>query len=449
MNEDSIMKQSEIALIPSNDLHAEGLSRRVLRVILVLLMAIACTCLSRMADGQELPSLDELKVSGSRPSPPSQPAPATTAFQSARFQADDCGCENVPGGFPCKGGCQPCMGGVDCDDNCGAEATWKNMRPLDFDSYGQGGYAGPARLAHLSQYRLRPGDQIEVIYLITRRQGGGSYRLEVGDEVLIESVSDGDLTRGNLENGLQIQPDGTITVRILGQVQAAGLTVDALRKQLETQYAKYYQDPTIDVTPVVTNTLAEDIRNAVGGQSGLNRQAIVVTVTPDGKVRLPGVGEVCVQGFSLSEMKSEINLRYSQTVVGLEVEPILVAQAPHFVYVLGEVALPNRVQLNGPTTVLGAIAQAGGQRPGGNMRQVVVFRRAEDWRLISTMLDLQGAIYGKRPTPADEIWLRDGDVIIVPSKPIQRFNWFVNQVFTEGIYGIVPVFFNVGGINGN
>lgn len=221
-------------------------------------------------------------------------------------------------------------------------------------------------------------------------------------------------------------------------MHAAGLTVDALRSQLEKEYARYYEDPTIDVTPVKTNTLAEDIRNAVGGQSGLNRQAIDVVVMPDGKVRLPGIGEVCVQGLTLGEMKSEINLRYSQSVVGLEVEPILTAQAPHFVHVLGEVRLLNRVLLEGPTTVLSAIAVAGGPSNGANLRQVVVFRRAEDWRLISTMLDLQGAVYGKRPTPADEIWLRDGDVIIVPARPIVRFNWFVQQVFTDGAYGLIP-----------
>jgi len=126
-----------------------------------------------------------------------------------------------------------------------------------------------------------------------------------------------------------------------------------------------------------------------------------------------------------------------------------IQQAPHFVHVLGEVATPSRVELDGPTTVLGAIASAGGNLPGGNMRQVVVFRRAEDWRLITTMLDLQGAIYGKRPTPADEIWLRDGDVVIVPAKPITRFNNWVEQIFTNGIYRIYPVNFNEGSLFDN
>lgn len=416
---------------------------RVLRGIAIAVVTIACACLAGgMADGQE-PKPIRL---GAAPYSPTQDRMANGTV----LQVDDCGCRNLPGGYPCQGPCQACMRGVDCKDHCGAEGSWQDMSPIDFNAYGQGGYAGPARLAHLRQYRLRPGDSIQVVFLLTRRQEGGAYRLEVGDEILIESVSDSELTRGTLENGLRIQPDGTITVRLIGQVHAAGLTVDALRKQLEKLYENLYEEPSIDVTPVRTNRLAEDIRDAVGGQGGFNAQVITLVVMPDGKIRLPGIGEVCVQGLTLSEMKAEVNLRYSRKVVGLEIEPTLQSQAPHFVHVLGEVGTPSRVELVGPTTVLGALASAGGTLPGSNLRQVVVMRRAEDWRLISTMLDLQGAIYGKRPTPADEIWLQDGDVIIVPSKPILRLNWFVRQVFTEGIYGVVPfggISFDLGNRN--
>lgn len=389
--------------------------------------------------GQEMlpaPQPDPATHQGTNPAAPVMPPSVGTLD---RYRADSCGCRNVPGGYPCLGACQPCMHGVDCAYGCGSESRWSDIRRMNFGAYGPGGYAGPARLAHLSEYRLRPGDQLQVIYLITRRQTEGFYKLMPGDEVFIESIADPDLTRGSLDRGLAIQPDGTITVRLLGQVHAAGLSVAQLRDVLEEQYAKYYPDPTIDVTPIKTNTLAEDIRNAIGGQSGFNQQALNVTVQPDGKVRLPGIGEICVQGFSLNELKREINLRYNEIVVGIETEPILDQQAPHFVHVLGQVAQPNRIQLNSPTTVLSAIAAAGGHLPGGNMRQVVIFRRAEDWRLISTMLDLQGAVYGKRPTPSDEIWLRDGDVVIVPDRPITRFNNWAEQIFTNGLYRIFPL----------
>ena len=330
------------------------------------------------------------------------------------------------------------MIGVDEATSCGEE-RWDDARPMPFDAGGPGGYAGPPRLQHLWDYRLRPGDQIEIVYLITRRQRGGAYRLTPGDEVLIESTTDPDINRGTMERGLTVQPDGTLTLLNIGPVHAAGLTVPQLRDVLNDRYSIYNRFPDINVTPVRVNTLAEDIRNAIGGQSGFNQQTINVTVTPDGSIRLPGLGRVMVQALTLDEVKREINLRYEEIVVGIDVEPILAAQAPHVVSVLGQVNTPGRIELNGPTTVLSAIAAAGGHRPGGNLRQVVVFRRADDWRMISTMLDLQGAVLGKRPTPADEIWLRDGDVIIIPDKPITRFNQWVGQIFTDGLYRVVPI----------
>ncbi|TWU40348.1 Polysaccharide biosynthesis/export protein [Novipirellula aureliae] len=341
-------------------------------------------------------------------------------------------------GAGCGGACHSCMMGVDCQDGCGGESRWSDFRPMSFSSYGPGGYAGPSRLAHLNEYRLRPGDAVEVFYLITRMQPSGMYRLTPGDSILIESLTNEELTRGTLENGLTIQPDGTVSVRLLGPIRAAGMSVTQFKEALNEAYLELYDKPDIDVTPIETNRLAEDIRAAVGGQSGFNQQSVRVVVMPDGMIRLPGIGAVNVQGFSLSEMKREINLRYAQIVVGLEVEPLLDSQAPHYVHVLGQVGTPNRIEIDAPTTVLGAIATAGGHLPTANMRQVVIFRRAEDWRLISTMLDLQGAVFGRRPSPADEIWVRDGDVIIVPERPIVRFDNWVQQVFTNGIYGVIP-----------
>jgi protein involved in polysaccharide export with SLBB domain len=147
--------------------------------------------------------------------------------------------------------------------------------------------------------------------------------------------------------------------------------------------------------------------------------------------------------LTLEELKQEINLRYDRIVGGLEVEPTLEQQAPHNIFVLGEVVSPGRYNLdNTPTTVLGAMAMAGGHIPGANLRQVVIFRRGEQFELLSTLLDLRGAILGREAHPCDEIWIRDNDVIIVPAAPIRLFNNFVRQVFTEGIYGIYPVSFN-------
>lgn len=351
--------------------------------------------------------------------------------------------EGMIGGFGVKHGIGPHPG---TERRC-----WQCPYNPPFNSYGPGEYAGPARTHRMPEYRLRTGDVIQFLFLITGLRSEGSYRLTVGDELLIESQADDELVRGSLQRGLVIQPDGTITLRLIGQVHAAGQTIDQLRTVIEDKYKEYYPEPAIDVTPVNTGTAARRIQEAFSGSGGFDPQQTVQTVTPSGEIRLPKIGSVQAQGLTLEELKQEINLRYDELVGGIEVEPSLEDQAPHNVFVLGEVNQPGRYTMNNtPTTVLGAIAMAGGHVTGANLRQVVVFRRGENWELLSTVLDLRGAILGRTSHPADEIWVRDGDVIILPSAPIRLFNNFVRQVFTEGIYGVIPInaTYNVNEITG-
>ncbi|QDT02305.1 Polysaccharide biosynthesis/export protein [Rubripirellula lacrimiformis] len=347
--------------------------------------------------------------------------------------------DTMLGGVGMVLGVGPCPTGSQC---------WQCPYDSPFDVHGPGEYAGPSRMHRIPEYRLRTGDSIQLTFMVTALTSEGAYRLVVGDELLIESEADDDLTRGTLERGLKIQPDGTITLRLIGQVHAAGQSVDQLRELLEKKYTEFYPTPSIDVTPVNTGSAARQVREAISGAGGFDPQQIQQTITPAGEIRLPKIGSVQSQGLTLDELKQEINLRYDAAVGGLEVEPSLLSQAPHNVFVLGEVGQPGRFEMdNTPTTVLGAIAMAGGHRTGANMRQVVVFRRGDSWELTSTVLDLRGAVLGREAHPRDEIWVRDGDVIILPSTPIRLFDNFVRQVFTEGIYGIIPITasYNFGG----
>jgi polysaccharide biosynthesis/export protein len=331
-----------------------------------------------------------------------------------------------------KNGIGPCP---DADCQC-----WQCPSEEPFCTGGPGQYAGPARSLRIDNYRLRPGDTVQFLYLLTALKSEGAYRLVVGDELLIESEADEEIKRGTLAKGIVVQPDGTITLRLIGQIHAAGQTVDQLRKVIEKKYTEFYEEPAIDVTPINTGANALQVRNAVAGAGGFTSQQVTQTLTPSGEIRLPKIGSVMAQGLTLDELKQEINLRYDSSVGGLEVEPSLLSQAPHNIFVLGEVKKPGRFELNNtPTTVLGAVALAGSYLPGANLRQVVIFRRGDNWELLSTMVDVRAAALGREAHPADEIWVRDGDVIILPSTPIKLFDNFVRQVFTEGIYGVVPV----------
>jgi polysaccharide biosynthesis/export protein len=332
-----------------------------------------------------------------------------------------------------------------------AEVGWDARGMIPWQQFAQGEYVGHARTPHVPEYRLRESDVLAVYYRRTREELSRPYELEVGDRIRVESLTAGSVVGGggpetpaiaagdDITRELVIQPDGTITLPLLGQVRATRRTVPALRDELEEQYKEYFKTPAITVTPITVNTKLEDLINTVDSRAGtLGGLHLVVKVTPSGEIQLPGIQSVFVQGLTLDEARQEINAKYDAAIPGVQTTLVLVERAQRFIYVLGEVGQAGRYELEGPTTAMQAIALAGGWTPGSNLRQVVVFRRGDDWRLMATMLDLRGALYARRPVPADDIWLNDSDIVLVPKTPIQQADEFIEQVFQRGVYGLVP-----------
>jgi polysaccharide export outer membrane protein len=393
--------------------------------------------LAEMHHLHDSPPLDTRPVEQTQPAKPIA-VPTEVAAHSPRRLFD-------PHFQPCQAAVPLTVGGPPlCGVDCGVAGAcgvgWNAMRPIDFQPYGPGEYVGHHRFAHVPVYRLRVDDQLECLYRLTREETADPYQINVGDELQIESATDEKLNRNVI-----VQPDGTITLRLLGQVKATRTTVADLRDKLESLYTKFYPTPAISLTPLKVNTRLEDLRATVDNRSGVvGGQGVRVRITPEGTITLPAIGTVPAQGLTLDELKTEIDHRYAATISGIEVTPVLAERAPRFCYVVGEVRIPGRYVLEGPTTIMQAIAMAGSWNVGANLKQVVVFRRADDWRLLATMVDLNGALrFANQPCPAGEIWLNDSDVIILPKSKILLTDDFINLVFTRGIYGVVPFATNI------
>jgi polysaccharide biosynthesis/export protein len=358
-------------------------------------------------------------------------------------QTGDCA---PPCGPACGAACERPISGVDClmGNGCG-EPRWNDWGPIPWQAFSQGEYIGPARMQHVPEYRLRVDDQIEFTYVLTREELGRPYTLEVGDAIRIESLIDPTLNRD-----VTIQPDGTVDLLLLGPIRVVGLDVAAIVKELNERYKKYYKVTDLSVTRLKTQTRLDDLRSAVDNRFFSGGQGKLVRVTPEGTISLPSIGVVPAQGLTLEELKLEVDQRYREIVGGLEVTPILAERAARFIYVVGEVRAPGRYELIGPTTTMQSISLAGGWNIGGNLRQIVVFRRADDWRLLATKIDIRGGLYGERPIPSDEIWLRDSDIVLVPKSPALVTTDMIDLLFTRGVYKVLPMNFTYqfGGVGG-
>ena len=218
---------------------------------------------------------------------------------------------------------------VDCaDGKCGT--GWSKTNDVGWQYYAQGEYVGHQRIQHVPEYRLRVDDKIDLIFRVTRDETSRPYQLNVGDEIRVESFTDQGLNRD-----LIIQPDGTITLRLLGQIRATRHTVTQLRDEIEDLYKQYYKVPAITVTPLKVNAKLEDLRATVDSRFGFGGQARQARVTPEGTIALPAIGNVMAQGLTLGELKRELDERYAQEVEGLEITPVLFERVASFYLCLG------------------------------------------------------------------------------------------------------------------
>ncbi len=157
---------------------------------------------------------------------------------------------------------------------------------------------------------------------------------------------------------------------------------------------------------------------------------------------MPGLGSVYVQGLTLEELREELEARYKASFgAGLMISPALTQRATSYVFVGGEVKSPNRYTLEGPTTVMQAITMAGGWNIGGNVRQIVIFRRDENWCLKAIKIDVRAPLYGADPCPVNDVWLRDNDLVIIPKTKVLCATDVINLYFTRGVYAVFPVTF--------
>lgn len=316
----------------------------------------------------------------------------------------------------------------------GGEPRWRNADMIPWEAFAFGEYIGPHRQPHVGEYRLRIDDTLEFVYILTREQSTEPYRFYVGDQISITSAIDSSIDQPDLT----ILGDGSVSLSLIGQVRVAGKTIRDLQRELNDRYAKFFQNPSVVVQVLQGDTPLTDLLDSVDARAGQGGQSRDAVVSPDGTVQLPLIGSVPAIGLTLKEVAREVNARYRTRVRGVEVTPVLTLRAPRFLYVLGEVAQPGQFALTGPTTAMQAIALAGGFNNGGNLRQIIVFRRDQNYKLTATKLDLSGALWGNRPHPSDEIWLRDSDIVLIPKQPIQRLSEAVNRYLTTTLYAVFP-----------
>jgi polysaccharide export outer membrane protein len=157
----------------------------------------------------------------------------------------------------------------------------------------------------------------------------------------------------------------------------------------------------------------------------------VAVVQPDGYMSAPIVGELKVGGMTLTQARDAIVAAAARRLRDPEVFVDLKEfDKPHFV-VGGEVGAPGRFELRTRTSVLEAVAMAGGFKPSSLHSQVLLFRRHDQEHAEATLIDAKDLMKGNNP--AGDIALQAGDMVVVPQNKVSKVERIIKWV-SIGVY---------------
>ncbi len=133
-----------------------------------------------------------------------------------------------------------------------------------------------------------------------------------------------------------------------------------------------------------------------------------LTVTPEGKLIIPRLGDVEVQGLTLPQLKERLKEKFSRVYRRAEVSVALLSLRTFEVEVLGETLYPAKVRVSAAERVSDAIAKSGVVLKTAALRQVKLKRTDPDTTLILDLLP-----YYKILDARDNHHLKEGDAILL------------------------------------
>jgi polysaccharide export outer membrane protein len=191
---------------------------------------------------------------------------------------------------------------------------------------------------------------------------------------------------------------------------AAGIAVIATLFSSGCQSAGPYPKDAMIPSRPVTLAPGDVVKLTFAGAPELNQSQ---KIRADGKLSLPQIGEVSAAGKSLPQFQSELEERYEPELTNSDVL-VTLENGVMSVYVWGSVNKPGKLSFDRPTTVLQAIAEAGGMTMFGSLKNVRVVRLEKGRHRVQT-LDLRSAMKGTiKPPVTGPFYIRDGDIISVP-----------------------------------
>jgi len=245
-----------------------------------------------------------------------------------------------------------------------------------------------------------------------------SDQLESRDTISVTVVNQPDLTRKFV-----VEPDGTVTLPLVGRIAAAGLTTEALANEVRRRLADgFLADPQVRIeidrarrifvfggvnSPGMYQltehmTLIEVLARAGYGGSA---EALIIRTKGAKGPTLPGDDPSSeVIKVNLREFEKDLEEgRLSRNVLLQDGDTVFVPRRdPNRIYVSGQVHSPGAFSVPEGTTVLQALALAGGPTERASLGKIRIYRLVDGKQ--------------KSNTVKLEDMVKPGDTILVPER---------------------------------
>lgn len=263
------------------------------------------------------------------------------------------------------------------------------------------------------------------------------YVVGSDDQIVIRVLDGFDLA----DKPVLVGTNGDITLPLIGEVRAGGLTVEQLESELRTRLKPYIWDPQVSVTitdfrsqPVSVlgavkspgviqlcgeKTLYEALSLAGGARDTAGPTVTITRLKQNGPIPLLGAAADPTGRYYTAELSLDKIVSGENPTANIELKPndvISVSEAnDNMVYVVGDVQRAGAFTLGSHSSlsVLRALSLAGGLGRTARPEQAKVFRpRVDDpqeYRVVA--INVSQILSGKE----EDIPLRADDVLVIPT----------------------------------
>ncbi|HXV40471.1 MAG TPA: polysaccharide biosynthesis/export family protein, partial [Steroidobacteraceae bacterium] len=254
---------------------------------------------------------------------------------------------------------------------------------------------------------LRSGDTV-IVELEIREPEPGEPALDPA----FRDRASGLIDRAARGNPFDLNPAGALALPGIGPVSLAGLTIEEATARLERDPALLGLEVKLRLLPLDAQGVGslkpfgyelfrKDEQRAARPETGVPVPADYVVgpgdalevqlygkesgrytleVGRDGNVDFPKLGPIAVAGLPYESMRTLIERRVGEQLIGVEVSVSLGELRGMQVYVLGDAERPGAYTVSALSTITNALLESGGVREIGSLRRIELKRRGETVR---------------------------------------------------------------------